>query len=146
MNNTTTPPTVTVEIGGTPFRTEITTIPEHDGKAHRIVSDVPAAKGGADDGPSPHDLLLSSLGACTAVTVKMYANRKEWPLERIGVALRHDPPAERGGPERISVELQFVGDLTEEQRDRLQQIAGKCPVHKTITGDVVIETTRADEG
>jgi len=136
-------PTVVVSLDGAPYRTEITTTPEHDGASHRIVADVPTSKNGVDAGPSPHDLLLASIGSCKAITVSMYARRKEWPLRRIAVALRHDPAPSKGEPERISVELQFDGDLTDEQIDRLAGLADRCPVHRTIAGDVEFTKTVA---
>lgn len=113
----------------------------YDGK-HRLAADEPQEAGGLDTGPSPYGLLLAALGACTSMTVRMYAERKKWPVRRIAVRLRHgktygrdcasaadDKPVKI---DRIEREIELSGDLSDEQRQRLLEIANKCPVHQTL--------------
>lgn len=108
---------------------------------HRLTSDEPEEAGGADTGPEPFGLLMSSLGACTTITLRMYADRKEWPLEEIGVRLTHreltadeSREAESGSARihEISQRLELIGDLDSEQRGRLLEIAHRCPVHRAL--------------
>ncbi|QFG23712.1 bifunctional alpha/beta hydrolase/OsmC family protein [Actinomadura sp. WMMB 499] len=99
---------------------------------HRLTADEPAAAGGDGTGPGPYDLLLAGLGACTSMTVRLYADAKRIPLERATVSLRMQDK------KTIVKEVELGGDLTEEQRERLHEIADRCPVHKTLTGDVTI--------
>jgi putative redox protein len=117
---------------------------------HELMADEPATLGGADSGPSPYDLLLAGLGACTAITVRMYADRKGWPLHRATVRLRHrrihardcaDCETSAGLLDHIEREVQFDGELTEEQRARLLDIAERCPVHRTLHSEVLVSTT-----
>jgi putative redox protein len=116
---------------------------------HRLVSDEPRPIGD-DAGPTPYDLLLAALGACTSMTVRMYANRKGWPLERVRVTLRHsrihakdcaDCETSNGWIDHIDRDVEFVGDLDDTQRQRLLHIAGRCPVHQTLTSEVDIATS-----
>lgn len=116
---------------------------------HELTSDEPSTIGGADSGPTPYDLLLAGLGACTAVTLRMYAERKSWDLRHVTVRLRHDRIHARdcvecetsvGWLDHIQREVQLEGDLTGEQRARLLAIAEHCPVHRTLHSEVVIST------
>lgn len=126
---------VTVITGAAPYAVEIS-----DG-VHRWLGDEPAALGGGDAGPAPFSLLLSSLGACTAITLQMYAARKKWPLSKVEVRLSlnaNGKPAD--GATEIGRELRLHGDLSEEQRQRLLEIANACPTHKVLTGTIRIGT------
>jgi putative redox protein len=105
---------------------------------HSLVADEPVAAGGEDAGLAPHEWLLAGLGACTSMTVKMYADRKGWPLESIEVSVDGE---HEGGAFVMKRAVRVKGDLTEEQRTRLLEIANKCPVHKTLTGTIRIEST-----
>ncbi|MGQ0700497.1 MAG: OsmC family protein [Panacagrimonas sp.] len=100
-------------------------------------ADVPEALGGNDEGPEPHELLDSALGACTALTVTMVARRKQIPLTDVRVEITHE---ESGGVYRMSRKVELVGELSSEQREYLIGIANKCPVHKTLTGRFEIVT------
>jgi putative redox protein len=124
-------PTVTAHIGSTNFQVLF-----DDGK-HTWLADEPESIGGGDRGPTPVSLLLSSLGACTSITLKMYAQRKGWPLTDVHVAL-----AMQTGDDGSTIDRQIVliGELSEEQRERLLQIANACPVHKILTGSITIRS------
>ena len=101
-------------------------------RQHQIAVDEPATSGGEDLGPNPHELYDSALGACKALTVLWYANRKQIPLEDLSVAVERDDSQERQGVYRLSVTLTLGGPLTEAQRQELLNVAGKCPVHKLM--------------
>jgi len=107
---------------------------------HKLRADEPADKGGDDNGPEPHELLAAALGSCTAITLKLYADRKGWPLRDVRV---HVSGSAADGRYVITRTLTLTGELDAEQRQRLIDIAGKCPVHKTLTGEIVINTTEA---
>jgi putative redox protein len=104
---------------------------------HSFISDEPLTIGGADSGPSPQELLLASLGSCTAITLRMYIDRKMWIVENIKVNVEL---FEVDGATSIKRQLSFEGELSEEQRNRLVQIADACPIHKMLTGKIIIET------
>lgn len=121
---------------------------EIDAGAHTFYADEPADAGGDDAGPNPYELLLGALGACTSMTLLMYARRKGWPLEDVEVRLSHrrdhardcaDCPDKTARIDVIERRITLKGDLDESQRLRLLEIAEKCPVHQTITGTIKID-------
>ena len=107
-------------------------------RSHVVVADEPTDKGGADSGPSPEELLAASLASCAAITMAMYANRKGWDIGEMVVDVNYEP-AHRGSPTRFQLEARLPRDVPEEQRERLMQIAAKCPVHRTLEGEVMFE-------
>lgn len=109
-------------------------------RGHTLRADEPKDAGGDDLGPTPHEFLLAALGTCTAMTVRMVARRKGWPLEHVEVHLRRGTvPADQGGPATLIVrDIVLEGPLDEGQRAKLLEIAEKCPVHKTLTGQIRI--------
>lgn len=141
---------VVVRTPASGFRTDVWA----DG--HYLVADEPRSEGGTGEGPTPYDLLAAGLGSCTSMTLRMYADRKDWPLEEVQVALRHRrrhrPSSADGEDDRedarideIGREIRLLGDLSSEQRQRLLEIADRCPVHRTLDAGVKVESRLLDE-
>ncbi len=105
---------------------------------HRLTSDEPEDHGGEDAGPSPQELLAASLASCTAVTIEMYARRKKWDIGDVVVDVDYEP-AQRGSPTKFKMTVRLPKELPEDQRERLMQIAAKCPVHRTLEGEVMFD-------
>lgn len=125
------------------YRTEISAA------GHPMLADEPESYGGTNAGPTPFDYLSAGLGACTSMTLRMYADRKEWPLEAAKVFLRHgkihvdeceDCETEKGKVDEFTREIELEGDLTGEQRQRLLEIADRCPVHRTLHSEIKVRT------
>ena len=107
-----------------------------DVRTHRVMVDEPRNQGGDDDGPSPQEMLAASLASCTAVTMEMYAKHKGWDIGPIEVECEYTP-SERGCPTKFNLVLRLPRGLPEEQVKRLKVIAAKCPVHRTLDGEVM---------
>jgi putative redox protein len=107
-------------------------------RGHEITADEPASAGGEDSGPNPQELLAASLASCTAITVELYAQRKDWEIGDVEVDVDYEP-AQRGSPTRFNMVVHLPESLTEEQRQKLMVIAAKCPVHRTLEGEVMFE-------
>ena len=109
-----------------------------DIRQHHLTADEPKDHGGDDNGPSPQELLAASLASCTAVTMEMYARRKGWDVSGLTVDCEYTP-AERGCPTKFELVLRLPPEATDEQVDRLKVIAAKCPVHRTLEGEVAFD-------
>jgi uncharacterized OsmC-like protein/fermentation-respiration switch protein FrsA (DUF1100 family) len=134
---------IVVQTGTKHYRTEVLA------NGHSLVADEPIELGGTNLGPTPYNLLVAGLGACTSITVRMYADRKGWPLENVTVRLTHEkvhardsehPTARQARIDRIEREIELEGPLDEKQRARLLEIADRCPVHRTLHGEIQVET------
>ena len=133
---------------GQGYRTEILT------GRHRLLADEPRSVGGTDSGPDPYGLLLAGLGACTSITLRMYADHKQWPLESIDVRLNHSKihardcracESDSGKVDLIKREIELIGPLDASQRQRLLEIANKCPVHRTLKSETLVDTRLSDK-
>lgn len=122
--------------GNTPYRVTLT-----DPQGHVWYADEPLDKGGADTAPGPLQIVLSALAACTTVTLQMYAARKQWPLAGVQVDVQLNPDGAPAAGNQITRHITLQGDLDDEQRQRLLQVAQACPVHKLLEGPVQIPTT-----
>ena len=105
---------------------------------HEIIVDESKDQGGEDEGPDPQEMLAVSLASCTAITIEMYAKRKGWQIGDVEVEVDYEP-AQRGSPTKFHMTTKLPKELPEEQRERLMQIAAKCPVHRTLEGEVMFE-------
>lgn len=131
-------PTVRASTGDAPWIVRFV-----DDGGHEWIGDEPEDVGGSDIGPAPHRLLLSSLGACTAITLQMYAQRKQWPLTGVEVELQFNPQGKPEAGNDITRSITLRGELSAEQRERLLQIANACPIHKVLTGEIRVSSALA---
>ena len=106
--------------------------------SHAITADESPDHGGTDEGPNPQELLAASLASCSAVTMEMYANRKGWDIGDVVVEVDYEP-AQRGSPTSFRMSVKLPKELPEDQREKLMQIVAKCPVHRTLEGEVMFE-------
>jgi uncharacterized OsmC-like protein len=134
---------VRVQTGADSYTTQV------QAGSHYMIVDEPESLGGNDLGPNPYDYLLTALGACTSITLRMYANRKKWPVENIKVYLTHDKihadsceecETEHGYVDKITREIELEGELNDQQRQRLVEIADRCPVHRTLHSEIIVNT------
>ena len=138
---------VTVRVGARGFRAEISA------RGHTLVADEPLALGGTDEGPTPYDYLAAALGSCTAMTIRMYADRRGWPLQGVTVHVTHSRVHEQDcqqcesesvGIDQLGAVIELSGELTDEQRARLLRIADRCPVGQTLTRGLRIVPAEAE--
>jgi putative redox protein len=138
------PSEVEVRVGESGYRADVTA------KGHTLVIDEPVSQGGTDAGPTPYDYIAAALGACTAMTLRMYADRRGWPLEGVTVRLTHSRvhekdcekcESEQVGLDQLSRSIELSGSLTEEQRAGLLRVADRCPVGQTLTRGIRIVAT-----
>lgn len=124
---------VDARLDGAPYTTQLTM------RGHTLVADEPREDGGLDEGPRPHELLCSALASCTLITMRMYADRKGWPLTALSVETRMDRTSAQGAVDtRLHMDIRIEGGLDAEQRERLMQIATRCPVHRTLLSPIHI--------
>ena len=116
------------------FETEISI------RDHRLTIDETAEDGGGDAGPTPTELLAASLASCAAITLEMYADRKGWDLGEVVVEVDYEP-AQRGSPTKFVMNVRLPKELPEQQREKVMQVAAKCPVHRTLESEVMFEET-----
>ncbi len=126
--------TTTVTLGTDDYRTRVAS------RAHEFFVDEPGELNGGDTAQDPYETMLGALGACKAITVRMYAQRKGWDLREVRLDLEHSRPNGRGKPEQIDIVMRFEGDLDDDQRARLKEIANACPVQRTILGELTINS------
>jgi len=135
---------VTTRTGPSGYATDIAV------RGHQLIADDPLDAGGTDQGPTPYELLLAALNACTSITLRMYADRKKWPLQSVVVQSSHSKihakdcvecESEDGWVDQIERSIELVGDLDEGQRQRLLEIADRCPVHRTLHAEVIVKTS-----
>jgi putative redox protein len=122
----------TARRNGGKFRHEI------DVRQHEMLADEPKDHGGEDAAPNPQELLAASLASCTAITMEMYAERKGWDIGEVIVDVDYEP-AQRGSPTKFEMVVKLPKELPEDQREKLMQIAAKCPVHRTLEGEVMFD-------
>ena len=137
---------ISATVGASGYRTDVQAGP------HAFVADEPIALGGSGLGPTPYELLLGALSSCMAMTLRMYADRKKWPLQSVTVQLRTDKAHQKDcercdtadvGPPRIARRIELAGPLSDEQRTRLLQIADRCPVKQTLERGLKVESVSA---
>ena len=140
---------IVVKAGASRYDQEIAVGP------HRLRADEPRDVGGNDEGPNPYELLLAALGACTSMTLRMHAERKQWPLRGVEMRLAHsrihaedcaECDTKEGMLDNIEAEITLVGELSDEQRHRLLEIANRCPVHRTLDSEIRIRTSLSSPG
>ena len=107
-------------------------------RQHSVTADEPESSGGTDSGPNPQELLAASLASCSAITMEMYAHRKGWQIGEVVVDVDYEP-SQRGSPTKFSMTVRLPKELPEDQRERLMTIVAKCPVHRTLEGEVMFE-------